>query len=80
MLFKSAEPLVEGLLGVDDNLKFSIGEFADYAGSFRGERNFHPLAIEAQGIGQVENPADLLKRYRVERHAYLSVLSGVRAF
>ena len=80
MLFKSAEPLVERLLGIDDNLKLAIGEFADYARSFRGEGNLHPFTIEAQSICQVKNPADLLKRNRVERHAYLSLLSGVRAF
>ena len=27
-----------------------------------GERNLYPLTIDAQGIGQVENATDLLKR------------------
>lgn len=74
MLFKGAKPLIERLLGIDDNFEFSVGEFANDAGILRRERNLYPLAIKTQGICHIENPADLLKRYRVKCHAYLSVV------
>ncbi|HAP40051.1 MAG TPA: hypothetical protein DCQ94_09855 [Nitrospira sp.] len=66
LLLQGAEPRVERLVGIHDNLKFSIRKFADDPGTLGGEGNFHPLAIDAQGIGQVEDPADVLKRDGVE--------------
>jgi hypothetical protein len=80
MLFKGAKPVVEGLVGVDDDFEFAIGKFTDNAGILRRERYFDPLAIKTQGIGHIENTADLLKRNCVKRHAYPLVLSYVMAF
>ncbi len=74
MLFKGAKPLVERLLGIDDNFEFSVGELANDAGILGRERNLYPFSVKAQGICHIENPADLLKRYRVKCHSYLSVV------
>ncbi len=74
MLFKGAKPLVERLLGIDDDFKFSIRKCTDHPGAFRREGYFHPFAIEAQRVCDIQNPADLLKRYGIECHACLSVV------
>ena len=63
-----AEPLVEGLLGVDDNFQLPVLQSAHESGGFRRKGDLDPFPIEPERIGDFKNATDVLKRNHLEWH------------
>ena len=61
MFREQAQPVLEGLLRVDDYFQLAIGQASDNARGFRRQGDFDPLAAETEQVGDLKNPADLFK-------------------
>ena len=55
------QPVLEGLLRIDDYFQLAIGQPPDNTRGFRRQGDLDPLAAETEQIGDLKDPADLFK-------------------
>lgn len=61
MFGEQFQPVLEGLLRIDDNFQLAIGQPSDNAWGFRRQGDLDPLAVETEQVGDLKDPADLFK-------------------
>jgi hypothetical protein len=58
-----SQPVLERLVRIDDDFQLAIGQPPDYAWTFWGQRDFDPLAVQTERVGDLKDPADVFERY-----------------
>ncbi|HSB44860.1 MAG TPA: hypothetical protein VLD60_07605 [Nitrospira sp.] len=56
------QPLLERLICVNHDFQFPVTQSPDKARLFRREGNLHPLPIQAERVGQLEDTTDVRER------------------
>ena len=65
MFWERPQPILERLVCIDDDFQLAVGQPPDDTWAFRRQRNFYPLAVQTERVGDLKDLADVFERDNV---------------
>lgn len=72
------QPILEGLVRIDDNFQLPVGQSSDGARALWGQGNFDPFPVQSKRIGNPEDLGNMFERHSGQRHTY--TMTGILDF
>ena len=61
MFRERSQPVLERLVRINDDFQLAIGQPPDDTWAFRRQRDFDPLAVQTERVGDLKDPADVFE-------------------